>query len=236
MKHLDFSLILPCYNESTHFKGSVAQILSSLSLSRFAYEVIFVDDGSTDETRKLIRQICRKNPTCRYIYHARNMGRGAAVTTGIRSAGAAIAGYIDIDCEVSPIYIPLCVQYIKNGLSDVVVGKRIYRTSVRSMLREVLSTGYRIAADRFLGTHGIDTESGYKFFDTKAFLPVLSDIQNQHWFWDTESILESLRHGLRVQEVPVLFLRRPEKKSSVRLVHDTIAYIQAIYAYCTKNR
>jgi hypothetical protein len=164
------------------------------------------------------------------------MGRGAAVTTGIRAAKASIAGYIDIDCEVSPIYIPICVQYIKNGLSDVVVGKRIYRTSLRSILREVLSTGYRIAVDTLLGTHGIDTESGYKFFHIKSFLPVLSDIHNKQWFWDTESIVASLRYGLRVHEMPVLFLRRPEKKSSVRLVHDTVAYIQAICLYLVNRR
>lgn len=237
MKHsIDFSLILPCFNEAAHFRESVAQILSSLSVSRYRWEVIFVDDGSTDSTRKLITAVCRKNRQCRYVFHPENLGRGAAVTTGMHNAHGTIVGYIDIDCEVSPLYIPSFVEMIIAKKADVVVGKRIYQTSVSSLVRWILSVGYRSVAGLFLATDGIDTESGYKFFRKKTFLPVLATIRNQGWFWDTESIVRSKRFGLRIREIPVLFIRRSDKKSSVRIVRDTAVYIGALIRFLEESK
>lgn len=235
-RQVDYSLILPCFNEASHFRGSVAQILSVLSLSRYRYEIIFVDDGSSDATRKMIESVCKKNPNCRYVFHKKNIGRGAAVATGILESNAPIVGYMDIDCEVSPFYIPSFVQILMEHRADIVIGKRIYRTHVSSIVREVLSVGYRTLVSHLLGTDGIDTESGYKFFDKKAFLPVLAAIHNQHWFWDTESIVLSKRRGLRIVEVPVLFLRRTDKQSSVRLISDTLDYVKNVWKFYRRIR
>jgi len=226
---LDYSLILPCYNEGAHFFGSVADILSSLSLFRYRYEVIFVDDGSTDGTKRKIGAVCKKNSQCRYVFHPENKGRGAAVATGIRSANAGIVGYMDIDGEVSALYMPRLVEFIRDGYADVVVGKRVYRTSFSSLIREMASVGYHRVANFLFHTQGIDTESGYKCFRKKVFLPVLETIKSTHWFWDTESIVLSQRQGLVVKEVPVLFIRRRDKPSSVRLLPDTISYCKHMW-------
>jgi len=230
-KQPNVSVILPCFNETAVFDASVKLIVRTLSASRFSFELIFVDDGSSDGTRKLIKQACRTHPHCRYVIHEKNKGRGAAVTTGILHSNAPIVGYMDIDCEVSPLYIPSFVQMIKKREADIVVGKRIYRTTLFSLVREALSVGYRIIARVFLQTGGIDTESGYKFFDKKKFLPVLSSIANQGWFWDTECVVRSLRKGICVQEIPVLFLRRTDKKSTVRLFRDTYLYLIAMFRF-----
>lgn len=224
-----YSLILPCYNEGAHFFGSVADILSSLSLFRYRYEVIFVDDGSTDGTKRKILAVCKKNSQCRYVFHLKNKGRGAAVTTGIRSAAAAIVGYMDIDGEVPALYMPRLVEIISNGHADVVVGKRVYRTNFSSLVREIASVLYRTMVNFLFHTHGIDTESGYKCFRKKVFLPVLDTIKSTHWFWDTESIVLSQHQGLVVKEVPVLFIRRIDKSSSVRLLPDTLSYCKNIW-------
>ncbi len=233
-KRIDYTLILPCYNEASHFRESVSEIFSVLTLSRYTFEILFIDDGSSDGTRSLIRAFCRRHPECRFLFHETNQGRGAAVMTGIRAATADIVGYMDIDCEVSPIYVPSCIRVVKEHVAEVVVGKRIYRTRPSSIIREILSQGYRFLADRMLDTGGVDTESGYKFFDKRAFLPVLPTITNRGWFWDTQSIVQSRRMGLKVSEVPVLFLRRQEKPSSVHIIRDTLEYIAALISYRTE--
>ena len=234
-KHIDITLILPCFNEISVFDESVRLIFQTLLPSNFTYEFLFVDDGSSDGTRTLIEKVCKKEKLCRFIFHDKNRGRGAAVMTGIHQARGSIVGYMDIDCEVSPIYIPNCIQLIQEHQADIVVGKRIYRTSFSSIFREVLSVGYRWIANQLLKTGGIDTESGYKFFNKKKFLPVMKTIQNRHWFWDTESIVRSLRRGLRVREVPVLFNRREDKQSSVRIVRDTYLYFIELFRFVRES-
>lgn len=230
-RHYDVSLVLPCFNEEPVFAGSVQFILSTLQSSTYSFEIIFVDDGSTDRTRALITRVCQKNHSCRFIFHPQNKGRGAAVTTGILVAKGDVVGYIDIDLEVSPVYIPDIVSLIKSGKADVVVGKRVYRTSIGSIVREVLSVGYRNLARVCIRTGGVDTESGYKFFNRKKFLPVVQTIKDQRWFWDTESVVRSRHAGLHVVEVPVLFIRRFDKVSSVHIIRDTMEYFGNIWRF-----
>jgi glycosyltransferase AglD len=224
-KSPDLSLILPCYNEEPIFEGSVKRIITVLEGTKLNWEIIFVDDKSSDNTVKLIRSVLRANKRCKAIFHAQNIGRGAAVTDGIRSASGQVVGYIDIDLEVSPIYIPEFVRKIHTKEADMVIGKRIYRTTFGSIIREVLSIGYQNISRHIVETRGFDTESGYKFFDRKKIIPILKFTQNKHWFWDTEIIVYAHKAKLKICEEPVLFLRRFDKKSSVNILEDTVNYI-----------
>lgn len=227
----DVSLVLACYNEAPLFAQSVKEILHVLRHSRYAFEIIFVEDKSADETAGLIRKACAHYPNVRALFHKKNCGRGKTVADGIRAATGTVVGYIDIDLEVSPIYIPEMVRKILDGEADVVIGKRIYRSSIASIPREVFSLGYQWLADTMVGTGGLDTETGYKFFNRRKILPVVARAHHPHWFWDTEMMVWARRVGLRITEVPVLFVRRFDKKSSVRMVRDITDYLVNIWRF-----
>lgn len=226
---IDLSLILPCYNEAGLFRESVARITSVLDATKFTYEIIFVDDNSRDGTQKRIE----KTPY-RAIFHTKNYGRGRTVIDGMKAAKGSVVGYIDIDCEVDPVYIPKMVKTILAGAADVVIGKRYYRTSPQSIMREILSRSYRWISDKMIGTGGLDTETGYKFFDRKKILPILSKATHPGWFWDTEIMVYAKRAGLTLREEPVLFLRRFDKQSSVHIVRDTIDYMVELWKFRKK--
>lgn len=226
---VDLTLVLPCYRETPVFSGSVAQIVSVLRTCDLTYEILFVDDGSTDGTVELIKKTVARYPrTMRGLFHVKNTGRGKTVADGIEAARGRVVGYIDIDLEVSPVYIPHIVRMILENRADVVVGERIYRSSFGSIIREILSVGYKRLVRTALPTGVIDTESGYKFFNRKKILPVVLKTRDPHWFWDTEIIVRSRLAGLRITQVPVLFLRRFDKQSSVHIVSDTLSYLRSI--------
>ena len=82
---MDLSLVIPCYNEAPHLRESVAALREVLDASRWDYEIVLVDDGSSDGTRPLIEELCAVTPRCRYIFHERNLGRGGAFKTGFRA-------------------------------------------------------------------------------------------------------------------------------------------------------
>jgi glycosyltransferase AglD len=236
-KVLDFSLVLACYNERQIFWDSFSQITNVLDRSRLRYEILFIDDKSPDNTAALVKSACKKRPdVCKGFYHTTNKRRGATVAEGIRESRGKVVGFIDIDCEVSPVYIPEAVQLILDRDADEVVGYRIYRSSVSGIVREAVSVGYKAIAGKLLGTTGIDSESGYKFFLRKKILPILDLADNPHWFWDTQIVVYSLRKGLKVSSLPVLFLRKVEKTSTVKVFSDSVDYLINVWSFFWRLR
>ncbi len=225
------SLVLPCYNEEEIFEESVVKITQTHDESGFSYEVVFVEDKSCDNTAKFVQDAIKKNKKFHAIFHRINQGRGASVSDGIHAAKGKIVGFIDIDCEVSPVYIPEMVALIASDKADMVLGNRIYRTGLSRLHREILSAGYRWLSDTMIGTGKMDTESGYKFFDRKKILPVLDTCKHTGWFWDTEIVVRAKKAGLRVVAHPVLFLRRTDKTSTVRILRDTMDYLVALWKF-----
>ena len=68
-RQLDLSIVVPCYNEAPHLAESTDRLLEVLDLTRYDYEVLFVDDCSTDDTRAIIRELCAADARCRYVFH-----------------------------------------------------------------------------------------------------------------------------------------------------------------------
>src|SRR5579863_4366633 len=161
----DLSLILACYNEAGHLEESVRQVTSVLDSTRWVYEIIFVDDTSTDETPRIIDKLIAEHSSKDFskLLHAKNTGRGKTVCDGFRAAKGDIVGYIDIDLEVHARYIPSCVRAIQEG-ADAAYAQRTYKLQPSLFHRHVLSRGYSRLVREALGIDLSDTESGFKFF------------------------------------------------------------------------
>jgi glycosyltransferase involved in cell wall biosynthesis len=226
------SLVLACYNEAEHLEQSFAEIRDTLTQVPFPFEVIFVDDASRDRTRELLAGIVAAHPDLclRTILHERNHGRGATVSDGFRAARGAITGYIDVDLEVHSRYIPSLVRAIDQG-ADVATLRRIYAFQLGSLDRYFMSRGYSWLVRRMLGVGFADTETGYKFFRRERVLPLLDEIEDEGWFWDTEFMVRAHRRGLRIAEIPGAYVRRDDKTSTVRGIRDSVRYFGKLLAF-----
>lgn len=232
MSAADFSLVVACYNEAPHLETSMDETFRVLDALRWRTEVIFVDDCSRDETRAVIDRIVARHPerALRVIHHARNVGRGGTVTDGIRVAMGRFVGFIDIDLEVHARYLLPCLLALEAG-ADVVTAQRIYRFRWRSLDRYLMSRGYFWLMRRVIAVPLSDTETGFKVFRRDRILPVLDTCEDRGWFWDTEVMVRAYYAGLRIVEIPVLFLRRFDKQSSVRPIHDSIDYLRKLWRF-----
>jgi glycosyltransferase involved in cell wall biosynthesis len=231
----DFSLILPCFNESEHFNQSVDRIIKVLDGSSFSWEIIFIEDASTDTTPNLIKSYIKKNSRKHLsaYFHDINLGRGKSVSEGIDKSQGKVVGYIDIDCEIPPEYIPRFIESVNSG-NDVVSGWRIYDFTVKSLPRWVASKGYGLVRNAVLGKVFKDTEAGYKFFGRNKILPVIRDCKSPGWFWDTEIMVKASRAKLKIIEIPVVFIRRFDKTSTVKLIPDTLIYLKELWNFIRK--
>lgn len=207
IRDVDLTLIIPCYNEQpNNLEKSIRRIEEVLKKTLYNYEIILIDDYSTDNTLQIIKNISQDNPKYRYYFHNENIGRGGTVAQGIKLAKGKIVGFIDIDLSTDPWYILPLVTEIEKGF-DIVIANRVYKLKWKVLPRWILSKGYKFLVKIFLNLDLGDTESGCKFFNRKKIIPILSQVKDKKWFWDTEIIVRSYMAGLEISEIPTIFIR-----------------------------
>lgn len=209
MPNIKLSLIVACYNEDSHLTHNLSRLKQVLDALVYEYEIIIIDDASRNNTVEMIERFLNDNQGARnikFIKHEKNQGRGGTVSQGILASKGEVAGFIDIDFSTSPWYIPALAAEIENG-ADVVIGQRVYKLKLKVLHRWILSKGYKFLVKIFLGTELGDTESGCKFFRREKIKPILAQVKDEKWFWDTEIIARSHLAGLKIKELPTVFVR-----------------------------
>ncbi len=232
---LDLTLIIPCYNESVHIQRSLLDVMRVLGNTNLDYEVVLIDDRSQDDTLAKLTCFAADHGRIVVKHNERNLGRGGTVSRGIRESQARVVGFLDIDLSTQPVYVPYLTGLILEGIADVATCRRTYKIELRVLHRTfhriILSHGYRRLSRWLLGHSLKDTETGFKFFDREKILPVLGQVEDQYWFWDTEIMVRSVLAGLRIVEVDSIFVRRPEKPSTVRIFRDVKAYLRNLFRF-----
>ena len=233
----DLSLVIACYNEGEHLIGSVRRLLAVCDALDLTYETIFVDDASTDGTREILQSLLYLYPhhSLRIEHNETNRGRGFTVTRGLTLAQAPVAGFLDIDLEVDPVYITAFFLAIEDG-ADLAIGRRVYKVTVRSFDRLLLSTGYSWLRTQLLGTPYEDTEAGFKFFRVATMRPIVERCEDPGWFWDTEVVVRAHRARLLIVEIPCLFVRRLDKTSTVKPLRDSWRQLLRLITFCRAQR
>jgi glycosyltransferase involved in cell wall biosynthesis len=233
----DLSVVVACYQEEGHLEQSVRELTATLDATGRSYELIFLDDASRDGTAAIVARLVDGHPHRRAVYHRTNVGRGGTVSEGFRLARGRIVGFLDIDLEVHCSHVPAVLAAIDAG-ADGATAFREYRVdrSVDSVVRHVLSRGYRRLFRAVFDVPFRDPETGFKFFVRERILPVLDRTHDVGWFWDSEIMILAHEAGLRIVEVPCTFVRRADKKSTVRVVRDVWRYLVAIRAFRARRR
>lgn len=228
---VDVSIVIATYNEGDYLEESVAEIRATMDRTRYAYELILVDDASINGTADVVRRLsAQTDEGVRAIFHSENQGRGGTVADGIRAACGRYVGFLDIDLEVHARYIPAMILALEETC-DVATAYRVYRPDLRHLHRHMLSVGYRALSRRLLRHDLLDTETGYKFFRRDRILPVLDQTIDRGWFWDTEIMVLAQRAGLSIVEIPCVFTYRYDKSSTVRIFGDVRDYLVKLWQF-----
>ena len=119
---MDLSLVIPLYNEDESLTELTAWIERVMQANHFSYEVLFIDDGSTDDSWQVITQLNKQNPNVRGIRFRRNYGKSAALNVGFAAANGDIIITMDADLQDSPDEIPKLRERILNEGYDLISG------------------------------------------------------------------------------------------------------------------
>lgn len=231
-KKPEVSIILTCFNEGWLMEETLKKIKKVMDDTKFSYEIIFVDDGSVDDSVEKIKRLIKKysGDSLRLLINQKNQGRGFSVAQGIKAARGEIVGFIDPDLEIPACYVPDFIREVQKG-NEVVISKRQYQGQLRKLPRNFASHLYSFLVKVYLRVPLEDTEAGLKFFKRKSILPILNQVQDKRWFWDTELVARSYFNGLKISKIPTLVLKRKDKKTTVHLLRDTFIYLKNLYYF-----
>lgn len=223
---LDISIILATYNSAKLITGCMDEIRQIMDSTRYAYEIIVVDDKSEDHTVSVVQKLKKEDRRIHLLRHRKNHGRGKTVSDGFRRARGRIVGYIDVDLDHPAFYIyPLIVKIDRHGV-DICTARRFYAFSLNPylLLRQFLSRAYSFISQGYLGIPLKDTETGLKFFKKSSILEITKEVKSTGWFWDTEVMVRGYVKGLAIEELPSVFIRK-SSYSTVRLLSTIFHYL-----------
>ncbi len=192
--HPEISIIAPFYNEADNIEPLVREIVAALRNEKRPYEIVLVDDCSTDETPERLREVSRAEPRVRVLRHVRNQGQSAALWTGFRCSTSPIIATLDGDRQNDPADFPALLAKLDEF--DLVCGVRAKRRDSRLRL---LSTAIARRANRLaLGSVFQDPGCGLRVFKR----PVLEGLFAFNGFHRFMAVLVK-GGGWRVGELPV---------------------------------
>jgi glycosyltransferase involved in cell wall biosynthesis len=217
------SVIIPVYNEAK----TVRQILEKINSVDIDKEIIVVDDGSSDGTEKILRDIKYNN--LKIIHHSSNRGKGAAFLTGLFHAQGDFVIIQDADLEYDPNDYLKLMGVIKENNADIVLGARFKKgyhgLFIHRFGNRLLTGLLNLLFDLKLN----DCFTCYKLFrrDTINLL----NLKEQSFTIETEIVAKAAKKGFRIVEVPISYYPRPYSEGKKIRCKDGIRAIRSIIKY-----
>lgn len=219
-KILKISIVLPAKNES----AAISQTIAQIQQLQLAYEIIVINDGSTDQTKQVAEQAGAK-----VITHPYSKGNGAAIKTGARTATGEVIVFMDADGQHDPEDIPRLLAEIHNGY-DLVVGAR-QKGSQASMGRGIANKLYNNLAS-YMSDHKVeDLTSGFRAVRADKFKEFIYLLPNG-FSYPTTSTMAFFRAGYSVAYVPIHAAKRIGK-SHIHPVKDSVRFFLIIFKIAT---
>jgi len=203
------SVVIPAYNEEWRILPTIGAIATHMSARGEPWELIIADDGSTDTTVPLVRDLRFAN--LRLLVADKNGGKGSAVRRGVHAARGELVLFADADQSTPIEQFDRLAALIGEGF-DVVAGSRVAEGAAvrgKSLTRRVLSRGLRTVVSRGFGITVTDTQCGFKLFTRTAAQRLFAAQLVDGFSFDLEVLYLAHRLGFRVAEVPVEWIDAP---------------------------
>jgi dolichyl-phosphate beta-glucosyltransferase len=209
------SIIIPAYNEAERFGPHLPSILTYLGAHYPAYELLVVDDGSTDQTAAVVQAAVAAEPRARLISYQPNRGKGYAIRTGVLASHGDVVVFLDADLSTPLSEIPHALNELQTA--EVVVGSRGLPDSkiqVRAPLyRRLASFIFDTIKHLMVGLwHISDTQCGFKAFRGEAARQLFALGQVDRFMFDVEILYLAERAQLHIKEMPVQWADAPGSK------------------------
>ena len=239
---VSLSLVIPAYNEYRRLPVTLMETIDYLDHCVSAeaissYEIIVVDDGSSDKTAETVQKFCKIRPQVHLIRIPDNHGKGHAVRVGVLNALGEKILFADAD-GASPIHeLERLSREIEKG-SAIAIGSRAARsldTKVKTAwYRKYMGRCFNLAVNLLVVPGIKDTQCGFKMFTAQAAKFIFTRQSANGFSFDVEVLLIAQKAGLKISEVPINWSNVPGSK--VNLVLDSLRMLRDIFIFKVRHR
>jgi len=197
------SIVIPVYNEESKITSVLRHIKGILSETLLDYELILINDGSTDKTEQIILEEQKLDKRIRVLSYTQNKGKGHAVRLGVLNSKGDIVSFLDGDFDISPSQIRNYVRELEG--CDLVIASKSHPLSVISapFLRKILSKMFSILVRTAVGINVKDTQSGLKVGNGNALRRIFDVMLVKRYAFDVELLAIASRLNLKIKESPI---------------------------------
>lgn len=222
-------IIIPVFNEQSRLEKNIEEIFSFIKSKKENFEVIFVNDGSKDKTLNLLQEIKKKFPI-KILNHKINMGKGAAIKTGVDNSKGDLILFTDIDLSVPIEFLNVYLNNLTEDI-DIIIGTRALKGAKievrQSWLRETLGEYFTLLSNVILGVRISDFTCGFKLFRRQAAQKIFSRQIVRRWAFDAETMYLAKKYHFNIKETPVVW--RHKEGSKVRIPRDLIESLISLF-------
>lgn len=230
------SVVIPLFNEEKRFSNSF-KICANLHKRFPGWELIFVNDGSNDQTQNLVKEKIGSFKNMILISYSQNQGKGYALKKGILKASKPLVLFTDIDFSTPINQLELFYPFIQKG-ADIVIGTRKVKgaqiTQHQPKLREYLGRSFTNLTNLILNLQISDYTCGFKLFKKDVAQKLFHLQKIKRWSFDAEILYLASRNNYKIFEVPVVW--QNDASTKVNLVRDiTNSFVDLLKIKFTKN-
>jgi glycosyltransferase involved in cell wall biosynthesis len=211
------SIIIPAYNEAERIPGALVAMDKILSTAEYSYEVLVINDGSSDNTAEVVTNLAKIIRNLKLINLHENAGKGGAVRHGMLIAKGQVRLFADADNSTSIDQFENMIPYFKQGYAVVIGSRGVPGAKLEPpepFYRQVAGKGLNFVVQALLLPGIRDTQCGFKAFTAEAAEKVFLASRIAGWGFDVEVLSIARKMGYRIKEMPVRWV--DDARSHVR--------------------
>ncbi len=224
-----YSIVIPAYNEGARIPATLNSVIACVRGNQWNAEIIVVNDGSSDNTAQVVREIAKSAPELRLIENPGNRGKGYSVRSGILQALGEIVMFTDADLSSPMEEADRLFAAIAAG-ADIAIGSRWLESSRQThrqpLYRQVFGRCFNAVTRAIMRLPFADTQCGFKAFTRHAAQTVFQLQTIERWGFDPEILFIALKRGFRVVEVPVSWAH--DERTRMSYLRDGLVMLEEL--------